>query len=215
MHMHSLSEATPPAPDRRFLFLLGSTRAGGNTETLARRAAEHLPAGATQRWLPLADLGLPAFEDLRHEGDGGYESPTGPGRTLLDATLDATDLVIASPLYWYSVSTLTKHYLDHWSGWMRVPGVDFRARMAGRTLWGVTALAGEDPADADALVGTLTKTAAYMRMPFGGVLLGTGNRPGDLLGDTEALLRARTFFTAADADAELRAGLGREALLTP
>lgn len=31
-------EATEPG-DRKFLFLLGSARQGGNTETLARRAA--------------------------------------------------------------------------------------------------------------------------------------------------------------------------------
>ena len=30
------------------------------------------------------------------------------------------------------MSTITKRYLDHWSGWLRVPGVDFRARMRGR-----------------------------------------------------------------------------------
>lgn len=180
---------------RSFLFLLGSPRTGGNTELLARQAAEQLPAGAEQRWLRLAELPLPDFEDLRHEGDGSYPAPTGHAETLLDATLGATDLVIASPLYWYSVSTATKRYLDHWSGWMRAPGVDFRPRMAGRTLWGVTALSGRDVADADALVGTLRKTANYMKMEWGGVLTGNGTRPGDVLDDTAALSRAKEFFT--------------------
>jgi len=66
--------------------------------------------------------------------------------------------------------------------------------MAGRTLWGVTALAHEEREVADPLVGTLNNTAAYMRMRFGGVLLGNGSRPGDVLRDTEALDRAGTFF---------------------
>ena len=47
-----------------FLFLTASTREPGqvgNTETLARRAAEALPADAKQTWLALAGLGLPAF----------------------------------------------------------------------------------------------------------------------------------------------------------
>lgn len=179
---------------RTFLFLLGSPRADGNTELLARHAAEQLPPGAEQQWLRLTDLPLPDFEDLRHEGDGRYPAPTGHGKVLLDATLGATDLVIASPLHWYSVSTATKRYLDHWSGWMRVPGVDFKPRMAGRKLWGITALAGQDPADADALAGTLEKTANYLRMEWGGVLTGNGSEPGDVRKDTAALGRAKEFF---------------------
>lgn len=117
---------------RRYLFLLANTRPGGNTELLARHAAEQLPPQVEQRWLRLADLPLPAFEDHRHEGDGSYPEPTGHARTLLDATLDATDLVIASPLYWFSVSADTKLYLDHWSAWMRVPGLDFLPACAAR-----------------------------------------------------------------------------------
>jgi multimeric flavodoxin WrbA len=191
MHMHETSRVDA---SRSFLFLLGSTRRDGNTELLARRAAEQLPTGVRQRWLHLSELPLPVFADHRHDGQGGYAAPEGHAATLLDATLEATDLVIASPLYWYAVSTPVKQYLDHWTGWLRVPGADFRARMAGRTLWGVTALADEDFSAADPLVGTLSRTADYMHMRFGGALLGYGSRPGDVLRDEEALRRAKTFF---------------------
>ncbi|MFC8369152.1 MULTISPECIES: flavodoxin family protein [unclassified Streptomyces] len=178
---------------RRFLFVLGSARPDGNTELLARRAAEQLPPDVEQQWIDLAAHPLPDFEDLRHDSD--HTRPTeGDVAALLDATLAATDLVIASPLYWYSVSAQTKRYLDHWSGWLRTPGLDFKATLAGRTLWGVTALAHEEPEVADPLVGTLNNSAAYMGMRFGGVLLGNGSKPGDVLKDTEALARAKTFF---------------------
>ena len=179
---------------RRFLFVLGSARAEGNTELLARRAAEQLPGDVEQRWIHLAEQPLPHFVDLRHDSDHVRPpSDTATGR-LLDATLAATDIVIASPLYWYSVSSLTKTYLDHWSGWLRTPGVDFRATMAGRTLWGIAALADEEPSVADPYAGTLNNSAAYLGMRFGGVLLGNGSRPGDVLRDTGALARAKTFF---------------------
>ncbi|MFH8453597.1 flavodoxin family protein [Streptomyces fungicidicus] len=178
---------------RRFLFVLGSARPDGNTELLARRAAEQLPPDVEQQWIDLSAHPLPDFEDLRHDSD--HVRPTGGSAgLLLDATLAATDLVIASPLYWYSVSAHTKRYLDYWSGWLRTPGLDFKAAMAGRTLWGVTALAHEEEAVADPLAGTLNNSAAYMGMRFGGVLLGNGSRPGDVLKDTEALARAKTFF---------------------
>ncbi|MEU1847811.1 NAD(P)H-dependent oxidoreductase [Streptomyces sp. NPDC019990] len=178
---------------RRFLFVLGSARSDGNTELLARRAAEQLPPDVAQQWIDLAEHPLPDFEDLRHDSD--HVRPTeGNPALLLDATLAATDIVIASPLYWYSVSAHTKRYLDHWSGWLRTPGLDFKASLAGRTLWGVTALADQEKVVADPLVGTLSNSAAYLGMRFGGVLLGNGSKPGDVLNDTEALTRAKTFF---------------------
>ncbi|WP_432193388.1 flavodoxin family protein [Streptomyces sp. bgisy027] len=178
---------------RRFLFVLGSSRSDGNTELLARRAAEQLPEGVEQQWIDLAAHPLPDFEDLRHDSD--HVRPTrGNVALLLDATLAATDVVIVSPLYWYSVSAHVKRYLDYWSGWLRTPGADFKATMAGRTLWGVTALAHEEQEVADPLIGTLSNSAAYLRMRFGGVLLGNGSKPGDVLADAEALARAKTFF---------------------
>ncbi|MFJ5557586.1 flavodoxin family protein [Streptomyces sp. NPDC093250] len=178
---------------RRFLFVLGSSRPDGNTELLARRAAEQLPSDVEQQWIDLTAHPVPDFADLRHDSD--HVRPTeGAVAQLLNATLAATDVVIASPLYWYSLSAQTKRYLDYWAGWLRTPGLDFKATMAGRTLWGVTAHAHEKPEVANPLVGSLNNTAAYMGMRFGGVLLGNGSKPGDVLKDTEALTRAKTFF---------------------
>ncbi|MFH8380168.1 flavodoxin family protein [Kitasatospora sp. NPDC018058] len=179
---------------RRFLFLDASARADGNSGQLARLAAESsLPVGAEQHWLRLADHPLPPFQDLRHTGDGRYPEPAGHERTLLEATLAATDLVFVAPLYWYSLPTTAKLYLDYWSAWFRVPGVDFRARMRGGTVWGVTALATEDD-KAEPLIGALRLTAEYMGMRWGGALLGNGTRPGDVLRDERALIAAKSFF---------------------
>ncbi|MGW2745201.1 flavodoxin family protein [Streptomyces sp. NPDC001450] len=179
---------------RRFLFVLGSARLDGNTELLAREAAAQLPGDVEQRWIRLAEQPLPDFVDLRHGSDHvRAPSDTATG-LLLDATLAATDIVIASPLYWYSVSGLTKRYLDYWAGWLRTPGIDFRTAMAGRTLWGVAAFADREPSVAEPLVGALNNSAAYLKMRFGGVLLGNGSAPGDVRKDTDALARAKTFF---------------------
>lgn len=179
--------------DRNFLFLLGSSRADGNTAALAARAAASLPADVEQRWISLDDYPLAAFEDLRYAGVGP-KTPAGNERFLLDATLDATDIVIASPLYWYTVSASTKLYLDYWSGWMRLPGVRFKARMSAKTLWGVTVLGDREPEVAEPLVETLRLSAAYLGMRWGGVLRGNGSRPGQVLDDTAAMRRAAGFF---------------------
>ena len=119
---------------RNFLFLLGSGRHDGNTELLARQAAQSLAPEVQQQWLHLLDLPLSPFEDIRHSA-GVYPQPAGHEKILFDATLAATDIVFATPLYWYSVSASTKLYLDYWSAWLRVPDANFRKRMAGKTAW--------------------------------------------------------------------------------
>ncbi|MEN8652026.1 NAD(P)H-dependent oxidoreductase [Streptomyces sp. 21So2-11] len=185
-------ERNGAAADRSFLFVLGSSRPEGNTEALARAAAEQLPTDVPQRWVDLSQVPLPDFQDGRHETDGW---PVGDNeQALRQATLEATDIVIASPLYWYTLSAQTKRYLDYWSGWLAVPGLDFKERMAGRTLWGVTVMSDRDELVADALVTTLSHSAAYLRMRFGGVLLGNGSRPGQVRDDERAAIRAKTFF---------------------
>jgi NAD(P)H-dependent FMN reductase len=179
---------------RDFLFLLASARKSGSTEALARQAAAGLPPQDTQHWLRLADLPLPPCNDTRNNRDHGYRAPIGHENTLLQATLRASDLVIASPLYWYSLSASAKLYLDHWSGWLRLPGIDFAACMRGKTLWTVSALSGTDPAAAQPMVDMLRMTADYLGMHWGDALLATGCH-----GSARALsgpARAREFFTS-------------------
>lgn len=173
---------------------------------MARHAAGQLGETAEQRWLSLLEVDLPAFEDIRHAGNGVYPAPEGPGKVLLDATLWATDLVMVVPLYWYSVPARAKNYLDHWSGWMRVPGLGFLDQMAGKTMWAVSAVSDADYTAADPLLGTLRLTAGYAGMQWGGSLLGFGNRPGEILNDTNALNAADSFFESAPNVAECRVG---------
>ncbi|WP_332262167.1 flavodoxin family protein [Kitasatospora mediocidica] len=179
---------------KSFLFVLASSRDGGNTEALAREAAAQLPAGTEQRWLRLADFPLPPFKDLRHAGEGADRELGEHERLLLEATLAATDVVIVSPLYWYSVSSSAKLYLDHWSHWLRLPGVDFKERMGAKTFWSVSVMANADDAVAEPLLGTLRLSAAYFGARWGGGLLGHATRPGGVLTDGVALERAREFF---------------------
>ncbi|MFC9245677.1 flavodoxin family protein [Streptomyces sp. NPDC057136] len=179
--------------DRSFLFLLGSARAEGNTELLARAAAEQLPGDTEQRWLNLTQLRLPDYHDAGH-ARGPWPEEESDEALLWEAMLAATDVVIASPLYWYSMSSYAKRYLDYWSKWLSTPDPGFKAKMAGRTLWGVTAMAHREGAVAEPLVLTLHHTAAYMGMRFGGVLLGNGSRPGQILTDERAAAQAKTFF---------------------
>jgi multimeric flavodoxin WrbA len=188
------------AEPRSFTFLLASTRADGNSEQLARRAAESLPDGATARWLRLTDHPLPPFVDTRHST--GY-GPLEPNAQLLrEATMAATDLVLVTPVYWYGVSWPAKLYLDHWSGWMRDASVAFKAAMEGRRLWAVIVDSDtEDEGSAYPLIEMLRRTAEYMHMKWGGVLLGHGNKPGEIGNGAAAADRFFSGERALDDDA--------------
>lgn len=180
-----------------FLFLVASARERGhqgNTEWLARQAASALPPDATQTWLRLADAPLPEFVDVRHTA-GSYPAPEGQMKSLLDATLACTDLVLVAPVYWFSFPAQLKTYLDHWSGWLRVPGLDFKDRMGHKRLWLVTT--NGDRAKAQPLIDATELCARFLAMPLAGVLWGKGGPPQAVQSDGAALAAAAHFFGAA------------------
>jgi multimeric flavodoxin WrbA len=181
---------------RSFLFVVASTRVSGNSETLARRAARALPADATQRWLRLVEHPLPPFADTRHTT--GYATPDGNARLLADATLAATDLVVVTPVNWYSVSWPAKLYLDHWSAWMRAPELAFKATLAGKSMWAIVVDSDDEGGgSAEPVVDVLRRTAEYMAMRWRGALVGHANRPGEIERDVAALAAADSYFVEA------------------
>ena len=182
------------AQSPHFLFVVTSTREPGhtgNTEWLARQAAAALPAGTRQTWLSLSQMSLPPFTDLRHTA-GQYPAPTGDLATLLDATLAATDIVFVSPVYWYSIPAPLKTYLDHWSAWMRVPGVPFKEQMAQKSLRLVTTSG--DRAKAQPMIDSVRLCAQFLSMGWGDALWGKGGPPGAVQADAAAVAAAGSFL---------------------
>ena len=178
---------------RTFLFVLTSGRKNGNAELLARHAAKALPARHRQIWLDAGAMQLPLFEDRRHSG-GQHPWPEGDLKTLFEATLAATDLVFVAPVYWYSIPAPAKLYLDHWTDWLRLEGVNFKARMAETRFWAVSMLSDHDLPKAGPTIDTLKLCADYVGASWGGSVIGVGNRPGDVLKEPAALRDAERLF---------------------
>lgn len=176
---------------RRYLFLCSSARSDGNSLQLARLAAQS--SGISGDWIDLSALDLPPFADLRP----ATPALDGAMADLASATLDATDLVIAAPVYWYALPAPAKLMLDHWSGWLDLPDLRFAERMRGKRLWLVTARADPDPAVVAPVEAMLRQTARWLGMDFAGALHGIGDAAGDVLSDRDALARAKTFFHGA------------------
>jgi multimeric flavodoxin WrbA len=178
---------------QKYLFLVASTRETGhlgNTEWLARQAASTLTV-EQQQWLYLAQMQLPPFVDLRHTA-GQYPMPTGDMKTLLDATLACDQLIIVAPVYWYSFPANLKTYLDHWSAWMRIPGVDFKGEMAKKSLKLITTSG--DRAKAQPMIDSAELCAKFLSMAWGGVLWGKGGPPKAVEADTAAIDNAKSFL---------------------
>ena len=192
-----------------YLFLVASTREPGhmgNTEWLARQAAAQLPAQARQTWLNLSETPLPEFVDIRHTA-GRYPMPEGRMKELLDATLACTDLVLVAPVYWFSFPAALKTYLDHWSAWLRVPGLDFKTRMSLKRLWLITT--NGDRAKAQPMINSAQMCANFLSMTMGGVLWGKGGAPDAVHSDPAAIEAAARFFSPPPAQAMvLAAGRG-------
>ena len=181
----------------RYLFLVASARdvaSDSNTERLARIAATHLPADSAQTWLHLCGMRLEAFTDRRHSS-GTYAYPTGDLARLLEATLACTNLVLVAPVYWYSFPAALKACLDHWTGWLRVPDLNFRQAMSAKTLHLVTTAA--DKAKAQPMIDTARMCAGFFPMHFAGALVGHGGAPGAIDADRVALDEAARFFGSA------------------
>ena len=194
-----MASSSPSSSSSHFLFLVASTRQSpadgghvGNTEWLAQQAAAALPAAAAQTWQHLSRMALPPFVDQRHT-TGQYAAPTGEMKTLLDATMAATDIVFVAPVYWYSLPALLKTYLDHWSAWMRVPGLPFKDEMAKKTLWLITTSG--DRTKAQPMVDSVRLCAQFMGMAYGGELWGKGGPPAAVQADAAAVAQAAGFFT--------------------
>jgi putative NADPH-quinone reductase len=181
---------------RHCLFLVASTREAGhmgNTEWLAHQAAASLPADTLQTWVHLARAGIPEFVDQRHTV-GSYPMPEDGSvmRQLLDQTLACTDLVFVAPVYWFSFPATLKAYLDHWSAWLRVPGLAFKDQMSQKRLWLITT--NGDRAKAQPMIDSAAMCAKFLDMPLAGVLWGKGGAPEAVRGDAEALGVADSFL---------------------
>jgi putative NADPH-quinone reductase len=182
---------------QKTLFLVASTREAGhlgNTEWLAAQAAAALPADQ-QQWLHLAQMQLPPFVDLRHTA-GQYPMPElgkdGDMKALFDATMACEQLVFVAPVYWYSFPANLKTYLDHWSAWMRIPGVDFKGAMAKKTLRLITTSG--DRAKAQPMIDSTELCAKFLGMTWGGVLWGKGGAPKAVEADAQAIESAKHFL---------------------
>jgi multimeric flavodoxin WrbA len=138
--------------------LLGSSRRHGNTGQLL----DHIAAARDIEVVDLAQLRISPYDYEHRNRDDDFEP-------LMQRVLDFDHVILASPVYWYSVSPPVKIFLDRISDYLDIPELlaDGR-RLRGKTGYIVcTSIYENAPAS---FVGALTATFAYLGMNFGGMV---------------------------------------------
>jgi len=141
----------------RILGLLGSSRKGGNTDTLTSAVFEHL---SNARLINLGDYSIAPYDyQHRYVADGFI-----PLARLM-AKADA--IVFASPVYWYSMSAPMKTFFD------RLTDLTESHKELGRQLAGKTAFVistGGSPLPPASFEPPFSETVRYFNMRWGAML---------------------------------------------
>ena len=98
----------------RIVILCGSVRRGGNTETLARAFAEGAAEHSEVKLLSVADLAVKPCTGCNfcYTSEGNRCAQADGMEEVYDALRQADVLVIASPVYFYSVCAQMKTMID-------------------------------------------------------------------------------------------------------
>ena len=138
--------------------LFGSSRRHGNTGQL-------VDIIATELNIEVVDLGQLHISpyDYKHRNRGDDFEP------LMKRVLGFQQVIIASPVYWYSVSPPVKIFLDRISDYLDLPDLlEDGRRLRGKTGYIACTSAYENvPPSFD---GMFKDTFAYLGMHFGGLL---------------------------------------------
>ena len=138
--------------------LFASARRLGNTGQLIDRIAQELNIEVVD----LCSLQLSAYDYEHRNRDDDFEP-------LMRRVLTHDQIIFASPVYWYSVSSPMKVFLDRISDYLEVPDL----LPAGRQLRGknayvvCTSISGEA---SPAFVAAFQETFEYLGMRFGGIV---------------------------------------------
>ncbi|WP_107838786.1 flavodoxin family protein [Metasolibacillus meyeri] len=170
----------------KILLLTGSTRTDGNSEQLAHAALQ----GLSYETIQLKDLNIKAIEDLRHT-DEGFHPVDDDYTKVLEAILRSDLLVLATPIYWYSMSGTMKNVIDRFSHAIRdtrYPNVTEHLKTMKAV---VIAVGGDQPRIKGLpLIQQCQYTFDFLKIEFYSYIIGEARKPGTIHNDKLALQQA-------------------------
>jgi putative NADPH-quinone reductase len=142
------------SPEASVVVLLASSRSKGDTFSLARRVLSEE--------VPLVDLGSLKIGYYAYDGTNAGDDFL----ALIERLVDVPVRVLATPLYWYTMSAQAKTFIDRLSD-LLTTHEELGRRLRGKAL--AVVCAGSDPQLPGAFAQPLELTCAYLGMRFLGV----------------------------------------------
>jgi len=179
--------------DKKILLVMGSPRKDGNSATLAKQvAAGAEAAGAEIESFYLHGMNIQpctACDACREERD--KDCVIDDDMEILYAKLRQADaLVIASPIYWFTVSAQTKLFMDRWYA-LGGPGEEYAA-FAGKRIGIVLTYADVDPFASGAVnaLRTFQDAFNYVGAQNVGMVYGSASEAGEIGNNRDLMEKA-------------------------
>ncbi|WP_079708739.1 flavodoxin family protein [Paraliobacillus ryukyuensis] len=163
--------------------IYGGTRVNGNTEVLTERVIHELPVER----IYLSEFEIKPIEDQRHVL-GGFQNVNDDYNTIIDRILSHDILIFSTPIYWYSMSGIMKLFIDRWSQTLKdIRYANFKDVMSSKSAY-VIAVGGDEPfLKGIPLIQQFQYIFDFIGITFVDYVVGTGNKPNEILQDDRAL----------------------------
>ena len=178
-------------PSKKIVIVKGSPRREGNSATLAEQVAE----GARSAGAHVEDFYLHHMDIHACDACDACHSEPYRGcivdddiQILYPKLLDADAIVIASPVYWFTVSAQTKLFMDRCYALVDKDGYALR----GKKFAIVMTYGDTDPFESGAVNAfrTFQDGFRFIGAEIAGFVYGSASNPGDIRADTATMARA-------------------------
>ncbi|MFT6320019.1 MAG: multimeric flavodoxin WrbA [Granulosicoccus sp.] len=137
------------------LLIFGSARADGNTRTIADFLLEKMP---NSELMNLQDFNFSGYDyEHKNAGDDFFK--------MAEHMLTFDKIIFCTPVYWYSMSSIMKRFLDRWSDLVTIRKEKGRG-LAGKKLFALCCSSDEE--EHEGFFMPFEKTAGYLEMVYGG-----------------------------------------------
>jgi len=175
----------------KVLVLLGSPRKKGNSALLAEKIAKAAESeGAQIKTVSLHDMNIrPCTSCFKCQKPGSKSCSIRDDMDMLyPALIEADAWVIATPIYWFTMSAQTKIWMDRCFA-LPAYGVD---PFAGKKIAVAMSYGGEDPYDSGCInaIRTFQDAYAFTRSKLVGFVYGSAMNAGEMKKNEKALKAA-------------------------
>lgn len=135
------------------IIILGSSRSDGDT----LRAVKALVGNKSMPLVDLLDLKISYF-------DYSYKNREDDFIPLAEKMVEHDPIILATPVYWYTMSAPMKTFIDRWSDLLDIRK-DLGRRLANKELYVIAAYGGELPGGFE---DAFSNTCTYLKMKYKG-----------------------------------------------